>query len=357
MADIYVATTGDDSTGDGSSGNPYASPGKAGEVHSGGDRILVQSGTYAITSTSSNVTGGRVTLTGGSGTALTQLIGYQTVVGDNGTKPVLQASGISSAAICTGTANTAVQNITVDGNNETGIRGFTGFDINWLCKAMNCKNSGFDSGVFYLLCEATGCTTGGSGFQPASGSVLAYCNAHDNSVIGFNGVGTYIHCIADSNSGASTDGFNNAASGQARYIHCTAYGNGRHGFQKQGGGSHCEYSYCVGYGNASNDFDTSESSDGGVLMIMCAGVNVDAQVGRNLGFVTLSAGPFTNAAGGNFAPNDDAGGGADLRGLVPGAFPAGTTTGYGDIGAVQHEDSGGGGGPVFPVGGTMRGGF
>ena len=29
MADIYVATTGNDSTGDGSSGNPYATPGKA----------------------------------------------------------------------------------------------------------------------------------------------------------------------------------------------------------------------------------------------------------------------------------------------------------------------------------------
>ena len=63
--------------------------------------------------------------------------------------------------------------------------------------------------------------------------------------------------------------------------------------------------------------------------------------------VTLTADPFTNAAGGNFALNNTVGGGAACRAAgIPGVFPGGLTTGYIDIGAVQHQDSGGGGGLV-----------
>jgi hypothetical protein len=54
------------------------------------------------------------------------------------------------------------------------------------------------------------------------------------------------------------------------------------------------------------------------------------------GDVTLSAGPFTNSGGGDYSLNNTAGGGAAARGACwPGAFPAGTTTGGLDIGAVQ----------------------
>jgi hypothetical protein len=62
--------------------------------------------------------------------------------------------------------------------------------------------------------------------------------------------------------------------------------------------------------------------------------------GRNSNFVTLTGDPFVNAAGGNFALNNTVGAGADCRAAgIPGAFPGGTTTGYLDIGAVQHRDS------------------
>jgi len=61
--------------------------------------------------------------------------------------------------------------------------------------------------------------------------------------------------------------------------------------------------------------------------------------------VALTADPFVNTAGGNFALNNTAGGGAALRAVgIPGVFPAGLTTGYMDIGAVQHQDSASGGG-------------
>lgn len=58
--------------------------------------------------------------------------------------------------------------------------------------------------------------------------------------------------------------------------------------------------------------------------------------------ITLSADPFTNAAAGDFSLNNTAGGGASLRAAAfPGAFPGGTTTSYGDVGAAQHQDAGG----------------
>jgi hypothetical protein len=60
--------------------------------------------------------------------------------------------------------------------------------------------------------------------------------------------------------------------------------------------------------------------------------------------IVLTADPFTNAAGGDFSLNNIAGGGALCRaGSVFNAFPGGLTTGFNDIGAVQHEDTGGGG--------------
>jgi hypothetical protein len=60
--------------------------------------------------------------------------------------------------------------------------------------------------------------------------------------------------------------------------------------------------------------------------------------------VVLSADPFVNSAAGNFNLNTTSGGGADCRAA---GFPGdmdGTNIGFRDIGALQHEDSGGGGG-------------
>ena len=48
-ADIYVATTGNDETGDGSKENPYASISKAVTVSEAGDKIYVEPGVYELT--------------------------------------------------------------------------------------------------------------------------------------------------------------------------------------------------------------------------------------------------------------------------------------------------------------------
>ncbi len=62
--------------------------------------------------------------------------------------------------------------------------------------------------------------------------------------------------------------------------------------------------------------------------------------------VTLTADPFTSST--NLSLNATAGGGAAVKAVgFPGAFLDGTTTGYLDGGAVQHQDSGGSAGMLF----------
>jgi hypothetical protein len=64
----------------------------------------------------------------------------------------------------------------------------------------------------------------------------------------------------------------------------------------------------------------------------------------NASDITLSANPFVTA-GSNFALNSTAGGGALLKAAgVPGILPAGIGTGYLDVGALQSQCTGGGGG-------------
>ncbi len=55
---LYVATTGSDSSGDGSQGNPWKTIGKAASSVSAGDTVLVRGGTYTISSSISVSTSG-----------------------------------------------------------------------------------------------------------------------------------------------------------------------------------------------------------------------------------------------------------------------------------------------------------
>lgn len=60
--------------------------------------------------------------------------------------------------------------------------------------------------------------------------------------------------------------------------------------------------------------------------------------------LTLTADPFTDGDNGDFSMNNTAGGGAVVRAAgYPTVFPGGVTLNYKDLGAVQHQDSGGGG--------------
>jgi hypothetical protein len=55
MSTWNVSTTGNDTTGDGSSGSPYATVSKAVSMSSNGDTIRIESGNYVESKRSSNV--------------------------------------------------------------------------------------------------------------------------------------------------------------------------------------------------------------------------------------------------------------------------------------------------------------
>jgi len=134
-------------------------------------------------------------------------------------------------------------------------------------------------------------------------------------------------------------------------IDCVAYGNGRDGFRLGDGPAFFEN--CIAESNTGIGFDNVNNS--AVELMHCAafsntGGNTALGTGfavTSTAFVTGTGSFFTNAAGQDFSLNATAGAGAAARAVgYPGVLPVGGT-GYHDIGALQHEDAGGG--DVFMV--------
>jgi hypothetical protein len=346
-------------------GGALASPGMAAGKATACNTIWWKSGTYSATIASTNVAGGCVSLTGGSGvTAASYLRGYHTTrwslttgptATDIANKPVLQASGISTATLIAAAGNfSVIDNVCADGASLTAIRGVsvTGASSTGVrLKGINCTNTGvFASGtnVDLYFAEASGCST-----QPAISvtDCRMYCLvAHDNTSTGIylDGVSTSTtasHLLSYNNSGASSVGIN-ANNNRAEIINCTAYNNGSDGFRWAVANPAAAIN-CLSYGNGAYGFNCSSGTAMIRLFNCAAGSNVSSPAnnlsGPQEGFVTLTGDPFTNAASGDFSLNNTAG--ADCRAAgIPGVFPGGTTIGYPDIGAAQYADAGGPGG-------------
>lgn len=329
--------------------------------------IWVKSGTYTISSTTSNIALGRLT----PGNQV-MVRGYQTTRGDDAARPVLQASGIATTTLVT-MSNFWVNlwNIEVDGAGLTAIKGFDLSGVEnrtYYCVARNCTNNGFNragSGSAVVRCLAAACTT-----QYAfSGSRFFYCQADACTAGGFtitNSGGealTLVGCIASNITGIGFTG--GAASGA---LSCTAYACSSAGFSFTANPAGITLINCISYGNATYGFETGTA---GVINFYqqwncAAGNNTTANrrgtppTVNDTSFITLTADPFVNAAGGNFALNNTAGGGAALRAAgIPGASVNGSTTSYLDVGAAQHQEpaSSSGSGPniIVSSGAASRG--
>jgi hypothetical protein len=327
-------TTGAGANGVGSLGGALASPGQACASIVASNTVFIKAATYSIASASTNIATGCLSLTVGG----LLIEGYNSVRGDFGTAPILQASGISTATIVAASGgNELLVNLVVDGATLTAIRGFSttgGTTATWYkCTAKNCTNVGFNgsvvNGCWAISCSTTGCTT----VAPTFGSTMICinCEAYSNTVHGF-GSPICINCLAYNNSGTS-DGFNYGAT--AININCTSYGNGRHGFGFLSGAPNVLAINCIAEANATNGFISSAANSS---LINCAIFN-NANSGTfnlNLSLVTGVSSFFTNAAGTNFSLNNTAGAGAAAKAAgIPGVFPSGTTTGFIDLGAAQ----------------------
>lgn len=348
-------------------GGGFASIGRAGSVFVAGNTIQLKKASYSITSATNNVPNGCLSMAAQSAGANTgKLIGYNATRGDNpnGTnRPTLTASGIATFVIINVGIGNHVENLIVDGASLTSSRGMynTGGTI-YNCKGQNCTNSAFSVG-FLLSCEATGC----SSIQAIVGSPTSsawYCWSHDNTVTGFGYIPSYF-CISSNNSGASSRGFDDAFTSLQTCFHCTAYNNGSDGFKwNTGAGNAANAAYnCVAYGNAGYGFNISSAQDMYYLYNCAAGSNTSGATNNftaanKIGFVTLTADPFTNKASNDYSLNNTAGGGASCRNAAIGnAFPSGFSLGYGDIGALRHQDPAGGGGGGMMLPAVLQGGY
>lgn len=334
-------------------GGAWGSPGfAAGALSVGSCTIWIKAGTYTLTSATPNVSGGSMSLFGGSAAFPYIVRGYQATRGDNGTKPVISDGGFASQVIATAGTFCIIDNVEISAANA-------GSQLIYLndasSRAIRCKVGGAGDGITIvgnssaILCEASGCANGFNGTTPSYffGCVSHGCSNHGFTVSAGSPVSVYEHCIAYGNGGS---GF---AMGNARGVialNCTAYGNTADGFNVSSTaasiGNHLVN--CLSVSNTGYGFNAGSAS-AFVDLINCATYNNTSGAFHLLsltdGAVALTGNPFVNAAGGNFALNSTTGAGAAARAAgTPGAFPGALTTGYLDIGAAQHQDTGGGGG-------------
>ena len=329
-------------------GGALASPGQTAALVVAGNTVFIKSGTY-ICSATPNVSGGRPQPAFGS-----RWIGYVASRGDAalwGTMPSLKAGAASMTVFTAGQQDICVENIELDGQSPTyaSVNGFGttsgGLRLRLVnCRAVNMTVSGFAADICqYHYCEAVNC--GVAGFyvgQATSGSgVVQGCLARGN-VAGFifNGNNSFaVECVAYGN---SSHGFQTFYASIA--CRCSSIGNGGDGFQFSVATSMADS--CISYGNTGVGYNASAAQYDALLLNCAAGSNTGGQVSsnipsaNNIGYIPLTADPFVARTSLNFALNNAPGGGALLRGAALGAGPGAATTGYPDVGAVQHRDSG-----------------
>ncbi len=352
MTTYFVKTGGNDTTGDGLAwGTAWATPGKAGGSLSADDILYIGNGTYTLTNSTANTAGGPLALpTNGACNVVGCADGDET---DFSSFPTIDAGSQNNVSLFALDGadghNQIIFNIKFDGqqgSNNFGINGTNqSFEFAVLCEAVDCP-TGFDT-LVAISCKSSYASASGKGFHD---SICFHCWA-DTHAAGFDGSARqFVNCIASN----CTAGWDDSAAYRCAYSHCIAYNSTNSGFACRNtttlsGGV---FTDCVAYGNGAFGWDFNTLS--GSSLINCAAGNntsgrTDGNEALDLDAITLTADPFTNAASGDFSPNNTAGGGALLKAAALGVF--GQAVNNFDVGAVQHSDPAGGGGAAYIIGG------
>jgi hypothetical protein len=318
-------------------GGAYATPGRWIEstvtIGPFGCDAYIKAGTYAIGSGGNNTAGNRFSPTGtGSNPAI--LEGYQTTRGDLGTRPILRTASNVGTIMASGGSSWAI-NIEFDGNSITSNgRQTASNDRNINCKATSCVTAGFAASnpTIGLRNWAHACATGMSisGFE--IGSITTSCTTAGFAV----GATSMAEGCIDN---GSAKGF--TLLGNSSIAQCTAFGGSGIGFE---GAAYTNFINCVAYGRGNKGFSVAFA---GVTLTNCAGgsngaANEDMTAqGRKVGFITLTANPFTASGSGDFTLNATAGGGAALRATgFPSSFGNTLTAQQLNVGATQNSAAG-----------------
>lgn len=292
--------------------------------------------------------------------------GYTTTRGDGApTRPVLElvtGQAYSNTLITADGEYATIKNIIFDANGEADSClaessslavsfincGFTG-GIEW---GLNIQGNAieFDGCDIYLngdtaQASITFVDSGGIMTFASEATVFKNCRIYDNT-----GPGVYLddiailsRCLIYGNNGCGI-----YCDAVRPYVieHNTVYGNVLAGLAfdgaNVGGAAQVDNNIFAGnggYGWHSDTTDYSVTENAGAHWRNNAFYDNDDgdafQMPAGADSITLSADPFTNAAGDDFSLNNTAGGGADLRGAA--------TTANLDVGALQSAPSGGGG--------------
>jgi len=299
----------------------------------------------------------------------TRLIGYGSTRGDTTHLTVTLSTNTGLTGLkATGNAFFFEQ-CDVNGSSlgtSSGITTFTsGFVIR--CKVTNCTTAGITLGTSAsaVECEATG-NSGANGAITGSGNttgLVTRCFVHDNTSLGIN-LGSGFACtynIVCNNSGASSDGI--FFSSVTSILNNTVHNNGRDGLRGATSqlGMTIRNNLLTSNGGFGLNLDNAAALpaayqyDGNAYYSNTSGArnNADSTAGiygvnpyTNTMDVTLSGSPYvgpTTGTSANFALNNTAGAGAACRASgTPGTWPGNTgTTGFLDMGAVQHADTSG----------------
>lgn len=315
----------------------------------GGNSTYIKAGTYSIS------TG--LTMTTSSTAQIMRVVGYSSSRSD-----AVRATIQATAAITMITANQnawSFENLVLDGNSATGTNGINSSSTNRIinCVVKNLSGYGItiSGGNDIVDCEVSGCgTTAGINCTAGGTSSIRGCYVHDNTVPGITaGASVFIdRCICESNTGASSDGITLTSNNSNQVTNCTLYSNGRDGVRWSQGQAAIRGSLiknCLFVSNTGTGLNFSSTSPATQTLpdishnAYYSNGTARAGFAAETGAVTLTGDPFVDGPNGNFALNNTAGAGAACRAAgSPGAFVGGLTTSYLDIGAAQHQDSGGG---------------
>lgn len=299
--------------------------------------------------------------------------GYSSARGDQGQVTISESTGLQPM-VNLNSGGLQLQNFILNCNSQTNSYGleFSTWNGGQNILVENCQqtNSTNQDGIYFngnaycynCVVENSSNTSGdaqSAAFYSSNTFVCVYCVATGNTNMnGFfqnntNSVWVCDHCIAANNTGATWDGFQTATGNQLSMtmVSCVAYKNGRDGFRliSAGGGNYTVLN-SISYGNGAFGLNMTTLGNSAYYVAARSNLNFNAYGSNTSGNlnvvtagandVTLSADPFVNGASNNFAL---ASGGITALGGngFPGALQVGGT-GHLDIGALQHQASGGG---------------
>lgn len=321
-----------------------------------GNTIHIKKGvsSFIISSTSSNVAGGRLTISG----ANTNVIGYENDWLDFGAPPTIEvaSTGVTSIDMVTfgdSSISKSIANVILDGQNKTGIRAVLGnaHAAVYGVEAKNCPNGAFNTVGLLVSFISRDC--GSSSVSPINN-----CRIHAfGRCIGqhrwyfMNYGGAAIYCTAERPAGGSISAHAFAHDGDALLLHCTAWNfNSFAGFQMGARSSCCINCHAENAGSTSIGYTSAASQTAPAFqrLLNVATYNSTTNTSFSTNYlalltnlITLSAAGLVDPANGDFRPNSDAGGGALLRSAGFQTMPGGGGPGYPDVGTMQALASGG----------------